>query len=177
MSYAYLTAPNIDGFLGVLQTDYMHSIDYLYWETILHFVPIQIYFSSFYEPIIYCLFTSIEPSISVNYCDWVLSQEWDYFFYSEHVLDISDGFHDVGGFQTPVVCSLIVAWIIVYLVLIKGVDSFGKVRRVLLCESEFKFLLTLENSFVNRYYNLFHELCVKMLKMWLGSYNIDLTFK
>ena len=47
---------------------------------------------------------------------------------SEHVLDISDGLHEMGGFQSQVVVALVVAWAIVYLVLIKGVDSFGKVR-------------------------------------------------
>uniref|UniRef100_A0A6A7FYT7 Transporter n=3 Tax=Hirondellea gigas TaxID=1518452 RepID=A0A6A7FYT7_9CRUS len=48
-------------------------------------------------------------------------------YFHEHVLDISDGFHDMGGFQLHVVVALAVAWLIVYLVLIKGVDSFGKV--------------------------------------------------
>ncbi|KAF2357245.1 Sodium:neurotransmitter symporter [Trinorchestia longiramus] len=47
-------------------------------------------------------------------------------YFHEHVLDISDGFHDIGGFQIQIVCSLAVAWIIVFLVLIKGVHSFGK---------------------------------------------------
>ena len=47
---------------------------------------------------------------------------------SSHVLDITEGLHDMGGLQTTVVVSLIIAWIIVYCVLIKGVETFGKVR-------------------------------------------------
>ncbi|XP_018026292.1 sodium- and chloride-dependent glycine transporter 2 [Hyalella azteca] len=47
-------------------------------------------------------------------------------FFHEHVLDISEGFHDIGGFQLQIVCALAVAWAVVYLVLIKGVNSFGK---------------------------------------------------
>lgn len=48
--------------------------------------------------------------------------------FSNHVLDITDGLHDMGGFQGNVVIALLVAWIIVYFVLIKGVETFGKVR-------------------------------------------------
>ncbi|XP_076065864.1 sodium- and chloride-dependent glycine transporter 1-like isoform X1 [Oratosquilla oratoria] len=47
-------------------------------------------------------------------------------FFHNHVLDITDGLHDMGGFQGSIVLSLVIAWIIVYLVLIKGVETFGK---------------------------------------------------
>ncbi|CAL4067551.1 unnamed protein product, partial [Meganyctiphanes norvegica] len=50
-------------------------------------------------------------------------------FFHNHVLDIgaSSGLHDLGGFQGKIVLSLLFAWLIVYLVLLKGVESFGKV--------------------------------------------------
>lgn len=44
------------------------------------------------------------------------------------MLDITDGLHNMGGLQGNIVLTLMVAWIIVYLVLIKGVETFGKVR-------------------------------------------------
>ncbi|XP_063596316.1 sodium- and chloride-dependent glycine transporter 1-like isoform X2 [Penaeus indicus] len=47
-------------------------------------------------------------------------------FFHNHVLDITDGLHDMGGFQGNIVLALLVAWIIVYFVLIKGVETFGK---------------------------------------------------
>ncbi|XP_068246956.1 sodium- and chloride-dependent glycine transporter 1-like isoform X1 [Palaemon carinicauda] len=47
-------------------------------------------------------------------------------FFHNHVLDITDGVHDMGGLQGKIVLALFVAWIIVYLVLIKGVETFGK---------------------------------------------------
>jgi len=47
-------------------------------------------------------------------------------YFHNHVLDISSGFEELGGFQTQIVIALIVAWLIVYCVLIRGVDSFGK---------------------------------------------------
>ncbi|XP_047482292.1 sodium- and chloride-dependent glycine transporter 1-like isoform X1 [Penaeus chinensis] len=47
-------------------------------------------------------------------------------FFHNHVLDITDGLHDMGGFQGNIVIALLVAWIIVYFVLIKGVETFGK---------------------------------------------------
>lgn len=37
----------------------------------------------------------------------------------------------MGGFQGNIVLALLVAWIIVYLVLIRGVETFGKVRMML----------------------------------------------
>lgn len=47
-------------------------------------------------------------------------------FFHNHVLDITGGLHDMGGFQGNIVLTLLIAWIIVYLVLIKGVETFGK---------------------------------------------------
>ncbi|XP_042892117.1 sodium- and chloride-dependent glycine transporter 1-like isoform X1 [Penaeus japonicus] len=71
--------------------------------------------------------------------DTVTAEEWDALnkslsylkspadeFFHNHVLDITDGLHDMGGFQGKIVIALFVAWIIVYLVLIKGVETFGK---------------------------------------------------
>ena len=45
---------------------------------------------------------------------------------SEHVLDISDGLHEMGGFQSQVVVALVVAWAIVYLVLIRVSTLLGR---------------------------------------------------
>ncbi|KAB7496667.1 Sodium- and chloride-dependent glycine transporter 1 [Armadillidium nasatum] len=49
-----------------------------------------------------------------------------YEYFHGHVLDITDGLHEMGDFQFHIIISLFVAWIIVYLVLMKGVETFGK---------------------------------------------------
>ncbi|RXG57635.1 Sodium- and chloride-dependent glycine transporter 2 [Armadillidium vulgare] len=51
-----------------------------------------------------------------------------YEYFHGHVLDITDGLHEMGDFQFHIIISLFVAWIIVYLVLMKGVETFGKSR-------------------------------------------------
>jgi hypothetical protein len=47
--------------------------------------------------------------------------------FSNYVLDISDGFHDMGGVRWELALSLLGAWILVGLCLIKGIKSQGKV--------------------------------------------------
>lgn len=48
-------------------------------------------------------------------------------FFNHHILRISDSISDVGDVSWQIVLCLILAWIIVYLCLIKGVASSGKV--------------------------------------------------
>lgn len=48
-------------------------------------------------------------------------------FFETHVLNMSGGFHEFGGLQWKLVLSLGAAWVIVFLSLIKGVKSTGKV--------------------------------------------------
>ena len=44
-----------------------------------------------------------------------------------HVLELSDGFHDLGGLRWQLVCCMIAAWFLLFLCLVKGVKSLGKV--------------------------------------------------
>lgn len=48
-------------------------------------------------------------------------------FFNRHILQISDSISDMGDVSWQIVLSLILAWVIVYLCLIKGVASSGKV--------------------------------------------------
>ena len=47
--------------------------------------------------------------------------------FSRHILQISESISDMGDVSWQIVLSLVLAWIIVYLCLIKGVASSGKV--------------------------------------------------
>ncbi len=47
--------------------------------------------------------------------------------FRNYVLNMSDSFEDMGGLQWKLVLSLLGAWVIVFLCLIKGVQSTGKV--------------------------------------------------
>ncbi|XP_043203066.1 sodium-dependent proline transporter-like [Amphibalanus amphitrite] len=48
-------------------------------------------------------------------------------YFNLHVLGLSDGIGDLGGVQTGLVVSLLIAWVVVGAALIKGVKSSGKV--------------------------------------------------
>lgn len=74
---------------------------------------------------IYPNMTSVDEWVDLNKSVSLLKSPADDFFHN-HVLDITDGLHEVGGFQDKIVLSLFVAWVIVYIVLIKGVETFGK---------------------------------------------------
>ena len=68
---------------------------------------------------------------------------------SNYVLDISDGFHEMGGVRWELALSLLGAWILVGLCLFKGIKSQGKVR-----ETKFSCLICLLLcELVNWYYN------------------------
>ncbi|XP_014670343.1 PREDICTED: sodium- and chloride-dependent glycine transporter 1-like [Priapulus caudatus] len=60
-----------------------------------------------------------------NGSDIVLTPAEEYFY--NKVLNISTGIDEPGGFQVELVATLAAAWFIVFLVLIKGVGSLGKV--------------------------------------------------
>ncbi|XP_043199073.1 sodium- and chloride-dependent glycine transporter 1-like [Amphibalanus amphitrite] len=47
-------------------------------------------------------------------------------FFHNFMLGITDGIHDIGSVQWPLVACLLVAWTLVFLALLKGVKSFGK---------------------------------------------------
>ena len=53
-------------------------------------------------------------------------------FCSEYVLDISEGFHDMGGIRWQLALSLLGAWILVGICLIRGIKSQGKVGKTTL---------------------------------------------
>lgn len=46
---------------------------------------------------------------------------------SNRVLNISSGIHDLGGINWELALCLLLAWVCVYLVLLRGIKSFGKV--------------------------------------------------
>jgi solute carrier family 6 amino acid transporter-like protein 5/7/9/14 len=48
--------------------------------------------------------------------------------FRNHVLKITDGIDNMGGIRWELLICLIVAWILVFLCLCKGVKSSGKVR-------------------------------------------------
>lgn len=50
-------------------------------------------------------------------------------FYSEKVLDITDNITTLGAPQWQLVLSLLGAWVIVFLCLVKGIKSSGKVNK------------------------------------------------
>ena len=43
------------------------------------------------------------------------------------MLNISSGIHDLGGLNWELVLCLLLAWVCVYLVLLRGIKTFGKV--------------------------------------------------
>lgn len=65
---------------------------------------------------------------TVSWHDMVKSRKMpsDEYFH-KFVLDISDGFHDMGGVRWQLALALLGAWILVGLCLIKGIKSQGKV--------------------------------------------------
>ena len=46
---------------------------------------------------------------------------------SKQVLNISDGIDNLGGLELPLVLALLLAWILVFGALVKGVASLGKI--------------------------------------------------
>lgn len=59
---------------------------------------------------------------------------------SRHILQISDSISDMGSVSWQIVLCLVLAWIIVYLCLFKGVASSGKVSHDHLLSAIFIFL-------------------------------------
>ena len=47
---------------------------------------------------------------------------------SNYMLRLTDGIDELGAVRWPLVLCLLVAWTIVFLAMLKGVKSFGKVR-------------------------------------------------
>ena len=47
--------------------------------------------------------------------------------FSNFMLDVSDGIHDVGSIRWELAGCLLLAWSIVYMALWKGIKSIGKV--------------------------------------------------
>ena len=50
------------------------------------------------------------------------------FIFSSRVLNITSSIEDLGGFQWELVGTLLLGWVIVYLIVWKGLHSSGKVR-------------------------------------------------
>lgn len=62
---------------------------------------------------------------SLQYCCWCVV------VHSNQVLRISDGIDEVGEVRWQLVLCLLLCWIIVFLVLIKGIATLGKVVKFL----------------------------------------------
>lgn len=58
------------------------------------------------------------------------SSETEYFWYRE-TLDAATSMDDNGGFKWWIVICLMVAWIIVFFIVMKGIQSSGKVREII----------------------------------------------
>ena len=54
------------------------------------------------------------------------------YFCSNEVLNISEGIEEVGGIQLDLLMFLILAWVVTYCVIWKGLHNSGKVIRILL---------------------------------------------
>ena len=56
---------------------------------------------------------------------------WMFFFFSNgcsnHILHISPGIEELGSIRWDLALCLLVAWALVFLVLLQGIKSFGKV--------------------------------------------------
>jgi len=53
------------------------------------------------------------------------------FDYSRLFLDMSDGFEDFGWPNWKLLLCLLLAWVLVFLILTRGIQSVGKVSQVL----------------------------------------------
>lgn len=61
--------------------------------------------------------------------------------FSNFVLDITEGLHDLGGMRWELAGCLFVCWVFVFCCLLKGVKSMGKVI-------DFKYFNTSELNFI-----------------------------
>ena len=53
-----------------------------------------------------------------------------FFHFSNAVLGISSGIHEIGGVRMELFAYLVLAWVIVYLVIWKGLHNSGKVKGI-----------------------------------------------
>ena len=70
------------------------------------------------------------PKLGLNHTyveECLKSSETEYFWYRE-TLDASPSIDDNGGFKWWIIACLILAWIVVFFIVMKGIQSSGKVR-------------------------------------------------
>ena len=60
---------------------------------------------------------------------------YEFFHCSLEVLKISSGIEEIGGIVWELACCLLIAWLIVFFTLLKGISSLGKVRKKALKKS------------------------------------------
>ena len=66
--------------------------------------------------------------LTSNFVPYFFNTFFNLFFYSSHrVLQITADPTDLGGFQWELLGTLLMGWIIVYLILRKGLHSSGKI--------------------------------------------------
>ncbi|CAD5111710.1 DgyrCDS1001 [Dimorphilus gyrociliatus] len=94
-------------------------------------------------------------------------------FFERKVLNMTDGIGNLGGFNTHLLICLIIAWVIIFLCLFKGVKSSGKVVYVTaICPYIFLFILLIRGTLLDgawdgiRFYITpqWHKL--KSMKVW-----------
>lgn len=79
-----------------------------------------------YIPITLLLMVSFRFICPLLWFYFYSNRVW-FYFYSNRVLNISSGIHDLGGLNWELVLCLLLAWVCVYLVLLRGIKTFGKV--------------------------------------------------
>ena len=70
--------------------------------------------------------TTIIGNITVDVPECAQSSETSYFWYRE-ALDISDSIDNFDGIRWWMILALAIAWIVVYLIIMKGIQSSGYV--------------------------------------------------
>ena len=65
--------------------------------------------------------------LAINYFNKFGTHVFYIHVFSNKVLNITEGIEDLGGINRRLAACLAVTWIIVFLVLIKGISSLGKV--------------------------------------------------
>lgn len=74
----------------------------------------------------YFQYVPFRPDIN----EWKLNQTALLLHYSHRILNISSGIHDIGSVNWELALCLLLAWVCVFLVLLRGIKSFGKVNQI-----------------------------------------------
>lgn len=95
----------------------------LYYNVIITWV-VYYFINSFQSPLPWASCPVDSNNVTVRECD--ISSETAYFWYRT-TLDTSPGMDDDGGLKWWIVLCLILSWIVVFFIVMKGIQSSGKV--------------------------------------------------